>query len=98
MAASSQDDNKNGKLDAGEALLSGRTVFIDLDNDNILDANEKRMTTDASGNFKFTGLLSGRYRIRRVVPSGYRLSTPASHVTLAAGQNLSGLLIGAAKV
>lgn len=92
------DDNKNGKLDAGEALLGGRTIFIDLDGDNVLDANEKRVTTDASGNFKFTGLVAGTYRIRRVFPSGYRLSTPAANVTLLSGQNLSGVMLGAAKV
>ena len=92
------DNNKNGRLDTGEELLAGRTVFIDLDNDNFLDTNEKRTTTDALGNFKFTGLLSGTYRIKRVFPSGYRLSTPASVVNLAAGQNFSGVLIGAAKI
>jgi hypothetical protein len=92
------DDNENGKLDSGEAMLGGRTVFIDLDNDNVLDANEKRLITDANGNFKFTGLTSGTYRIRRVFPGGYRLSTPAANVTLASGQNFSGVLIGAAKM
>jgi uncharacterized surface anchored protein len=56
------------------------------------------VTTDANGNFKFTGLVSGSYRIRRVFPSGYRLSTPAANLTLASGQNFSGVLIGAAKV
>jgi hypothetical protein len=92
------DDNKNGRLDTGEALLSGRTVFIDLDGDNRLDTNEKRTTTDANGNFKFTGLVAGAYRIRRVFPGGYRLSTPAANVALAAGQNFSGVLIGAGRI
>jgi hypothetical protein len=91
------DDNKNGRLDSGEALLDARIVFIDLDGDNLLDANEKRTTTDATGNYKFTGLTSGTYKIRRQLPGGYRISTPALNITLSAGQNFTNGLIGAAK-
>ena len=92
------DDDKDGALDAGEALLAARTVFIDQDNDNILDSSETRTTTDALGSFKFSGLVAGTYRITRVFPAGYRLSTPPATVNLAAGQNFSGVLIGAAKI
>ncbi len=91
------DTDKDGALDAGEELLSGRIVFIDLDGDNALDANEKRVTSGAGGVFKFTGLAAGSYKVRRVFPGGYHLSTAPLNVTLSAGENFTGGLIGAAK-
>jgi len=90
------DTNKNGLFDTGEARLANRVVFIDLDNDNILDSNERRILTDASGNFRFDGLTAGTYKIRRVLPTGFRVTTPVADVTLTPGQIFSNVLIGAA--
>jgi hypothetical protein len=42
------DANGNGVRNVGEAGLGGVTVYLDLDNDGVLDANEPRTTT-ASG-------------------------------------------------
>ena len=40
--------------DAYKGPLSNATVFIDLDNDGILDSNELSTTTNAEGNFSFS--------------------------------------------
>ncbi|MBC7783108.1 MAG: cellulase family glycosylhydrolase [Burkholderiales bacterium] len=92
------DVNKNSKFDAGEAYQSGKTVFIDLDGDNVLDANEKKFTTDAKGAFKFGNLAAGTFKVRRVVPAGYKVTTPARNVSLTAGQNVTGVAIGTAAI
>src|SRR5207248_1470074 len=48
-------------------------------------------TTDASGNYLLSGLVSGTYKVREVVPSGWAQTFPTLgygiSVTLATGQN-----------
>lgn len=90
------DSNKNGLFDASDTYQSGKVVFIDLDGDNVLDSNEKKLTTDASGKFNFTGLVAGTYKVRRVLPSGYKVTTPTQNITIAAGQVFSTVAIGSA--
>ncbi|MBC7783107.1 MAG: hypothetical protein H7144_04645 [Burkholderiales bacterium] len=92
------DSNKNGKFDAGEAYQAGKTVFIDLDGDNVLDSNEMKLTTDSKGVFKFSNLLIGTYKIRRVVPAGYKVTTPVRNIGVGAGQNVTGVTIGTASI
>jgi hypothetical protein len=91
------DANGNGRRDTGEAALSGWTIFIDADNDRVLDAGERRFTTDAAGNFRFGDLAAGTYNFRVVLQSGWTQTLPASPaslaVTLTAGQVRTGLLL-----
>lgn len=93
------DANANAARDTGEGILAGRTVWLDADNDKVLDATERKMTTDGNGNYAFTGLAAGTYRVRQVLPSGWRQSSPKSgaslSVTLTAGQSATGKLLGA---
>ena len=88
------DANKNGKYDTGDSLASGKTVWIDLDDDGVIDPNEAKATTDSSGNFTFTGLAAGTYHVRRSFPAGYAESTPARYITLTSGQAATGVAIG----
>src|SRR5262249_17807874 len=58
---------------AAGSPLSGRTVYIDLNQDRALDAVslgvlEPNTTTDANGKYVFTGLAAGDYTVRVVVP------------------------------
>jgi hypothetical protein len=94
------DFNGNSVKDAGEGGLAGRTLWIDLDNDKILDAGEKSTVTDANGNFKFTGLAAGTYKVRQQLPSGWGQTTPLNgygiSVTVASNQSVTGKLFGEA--
>src|SRR5262249_17733765 len=80
--------------DANESGIAGRTVFIDLDNDSALDANEKSTTTNASGQYALSNLAVGTYKVRQIRPAGWSQTFPLNNfgisVTLAAGQNATG--------
>jgi hypothetical protein len=87
------DANGNGALDSGEAGISGRTVWVDADNDKVVDTNEKRATTDSSGNYSLTNVTAGSWVVRTVVPSGWTQTLPSGgfgiHATVSNGQTLN---------
>jgi subtilisin-like proprotein convertase family protein len=64
------DRNGNGVLDSGEPKEAGQTVYVDTNHNGVLDPGEPTAVTDAKGNYSFTGLQPGAYRVREVVPSG----------------------------
>ncbi|EGK87700.1 DUF4347 domain-containing protein [Microcoleus vaginatus PCC 9802] len=81
------DLDGNGTQAAGELGVAGVTVFLDTNNDGILDATETSATTDANGGFNFPNLPAATYNVREVVPSFSQPTTPNPvSVTLAAGQ------------
>ncbi|MGN6504951.1 MAG: SdrD B-like domain-containing protein [Tepidisphaeraceae bacterium] len=91
------DSNADGVYNSGDKVGAGRTVFIDSNGNGRLDSGETRTTTDSKGNYKFTGLSAGTYKISRVFPSGYKLSNNNSGyvtATVAASQQKSGVNIG----
>jgi hypothetical protein len=82
------DKNGNGTRDTDELPLKGWTIFADADRDGVLDDNEIRTTTNSRGGYRLN-VPAGRYLIRQLVASGYRVSSPLSgafDVTLAAAQ------------
>jgi hypothetical protein len=86
------DVNSNGQLDSGEPGLVGWTVQL-LNSANHVIATT---TTDASGDFAFSGVGPGTHTIDEVVQTGYIETTSPVTVTLAttSGQNVSGLNFG----
>ena len=91
------DNNSNAKYDAGDGIGKAVTMFLDTDNDGVLDSNETSVITDSSGKFTFTGLAAGTYRVRRVFAAGLTYSTPLANVTLTAAQVKTGVLVGTKK-
>ena len=83
------DIDGNGTQAAGELGVPGVTIFLDTNNNSILDAGETSTATGTSpnGSFTFPNLPAGTYNVREVVPA---LSRPTTAnpvvVTLAAGQ------------
>src|SRR5439155_23132185 len=83
------DVSGNGIKDAGDAVLSGATLYLDSNKNGKRDLGEKTTTSNAAGAYTFTGLTKGTYRVRQVVPSGKRISTPVAtyfDVPLTSGQ------------
>jgi YD repeat-containing protein len=71
-----------------EPLKQNVTVYLDVNNNGILDPNEANQITrpnptvagliDTAYNYSFNNLLPGNYTIRTLVPNGYTLTTPAA--------------------
>ncbi|HVE66475.1 MAG TPA: SdrD B-like domain-containing protein [Thermoanaerobaculia bacterium] len=87
------DANGNGSRDAGESGLAGVTIRLTSAGGQVTTA-----TSDASGNFSFTGLAAGAYTVSEVVPTGFVQTAPAAPGTFAlnltTGQVVTGLLFG----
>jgi uncharacterized delta-60 repeat protein len=78
------DTDADGVNDAGEAGISGRTVYLDVNGNGILDTNEPtRTTTSFGGGYSFLSVGPGNYAVRTVVPSGSRQTLPASNAARA---------------
>ena len=90
-----QDTNGDGARQAGEPGLAGITLFLDTNANGVLDTGEQTTITDANGNYLFTGIASGTYSVREVVPTGWMQTTinPAA-VVMTSGANLSGGAFG----
>ncbi|HVX14255.1 MAG TPA: SdrD B-like domain-containing protein [Pirellulales bacterium] len=90
------DLNLNGQFDTGEPGLQGRKVFLNIDGTGVPDSNNPSTTTDANGDFSFTGLVAGNYSVEEVLSPVGSVSLTTQPVTLAltTGQNVSGVMIG----
>ena len=95
-----EDANGNGTQDLDEPGLEGWTIYLD-DNDNgILDLGEVSTTTDSVGAYSFADLSAGIYVIREVQQLGWTQTFPsvvdggAHSVTIAAGEVVSDMDFG----
>jgi hypothetical protein len=91
------DANGNGLRDVGEAGLGLFKVFIDANNNGVLDGTEKSIITDINGNWSFAGLAAGKYTIRVVAVTGLTVTKPTGGlltITVTAGQTSTNNLFG----
>jgi len=91
------DANSNGLRGSTEKGLAGVKLFLDANKNGKQDMTERVTTSDAAGAFHFSALVAGTYRVRQVVPSGFRATAPAAgfyDVVLAKGQAASGKTFG----
>ena len=83
------DANTNATRNAGEGTLSGVTVYVDANDDGILDPDEASALSDANGFYTFT-LPAGTYHLRVILPDGMGQTDPAisgsKAVTFTAGE------------
>lgn len=74
-----EDRNNNQRRDANEPGLAGVTVFLDVNDDEIIDEGDRVAVTDASGRYIFDNLIAGEYVVREVVPEGFIQTFPAEN-------------------
>ncbi|CAN5209956.1 hypothetical protein BH10PLA2_BH10PLA2_13210 [soil metagenome] len=86
-----RDGNASGVLNPGETGVGGQTVYLDLNNNSVLDLGEPTSFT-VNGVFSFSNLAAGAYTVREVLLGGVILTAPATGsftITLAAGDQAS---------
>ncbi len=57
--------------------LPGVTIFLDDNGNNQRDEGERFTTTDANGNYTFSGLLPGTYTVAEELQPGWEQTAPA---------------------
>ena len=72
------DVNANGAFDSGEPTLSGVQVYLDANNNRVLDGSELSTTTGAAGNYAFSNVPAGSYAAvaRRIGYNPFARSPP----------------------
>lgn len=72
------DANSNATQESGETGVVGRTVYLDTNNNNVLDAGETSTTTVGEGRYWFYDVPAGTRHVKQVLATGYRKTLPAS--------------------
>jgi hypothetical protein len=86
------DANGNGTKDAGDTGLQDWKVDLDVNADGTVDQSR---LTDANGNYSFSGLLPGTYRIRVEGMTGWlQTTTDPADIVNASGVDHTGLDFG----
>jgi uncharacterized repeat protein (TIGR01451 family) len=97
------DFDADGSQSASEPGVAGRTVFLDSNNNGVLDGGEPSTSTDSNGNYSFTSLADGTYTVRediqsnhgavQTAPAGGSYSVNVSGGSSASGQNFADVFI-----
>jgi len=93
------DGNGDGARQVTEQGLPGVRVYIDENNNGEFDAGERSRLTNRVGDWRFAGLLPGKYRIRIDMPGSVNITTPSRGfviVELKKAQGVSNRTIGLA--
>lgn len=72
------DVNGNGLRDAGEGIIAGVRMYLDLDGDARIDIGEPSAKTNDLGQYTLTFPGPGTYKIREVVDPGYVQTFPTA--------------------
>jgi serine-aspartate repeat-containing protein C/D/E len=91
------DINGDGTRQTADLGLAGWTIYLDTNRNSALDVGERSVVTSSSGEYRFSNVGPGEYRVREVQQTGWRPTAPVggSHlVVVTAGQNVTGKLFG----
>jgi len=92
-----EDDGGTGANLQSDPGAPGATVFLDLDDSGVLQSNEPTSVTDSNGDFSFSNLADGTYRVVAIPDNEEYISTPTAAyrtVTISGGQAVSGVDFG----
>ncbi len=88
------DGNANGRFDPGENGLDNFTLYLDLNNNSLLDIGEPATITDEFGFYSFEDLPPNTYTIREVQKFGFSQTTADPVVDVAPGSDINNVNIG----
>ncbi|NEQ77572.1 MAG: hypothetical protein F6K23_33895 [Okeania sp. SIO2C9] len=88
------DRNANGILDPGENGLDNFTLYLDLNNNSLLDIGEPATITDEFGFYSFEDLPPNTYTVREVQKFGFSQTTVDPVVDVDPGSNINNVNIG----
>jgi hypothetical protein len=74
-----EDINLNGQHDDEEPFLSGWTIFLDKNDNGLLDDGEYSTVTQDEGFYEFSELLIGDYTICEVLQGNWVQTQPGTH-------------------
>jgi hypothetical protein len=74
------DANHDGAFTPGESSIPQWMVYIDHNNNGVLDKGDDWDITNFKGDYRFTNLAAGKFVIRTVPRDGYRQTAPAGRV------------------
>lgn len=72
------DSNGDGQKGEGENGLAGWTIFLDTNENGLLDGEEVSTQTDANGNYVFNNLENGPYTVCEVGQNSWNQTYPAN--------------------
>ncbi|MDJ0515114.1 MAG: SdrD B-like domain-containing protein [Trichodesmium sp. MO_231.B1] len=88
------DRNANGILDPGENGLGNFTLYLDLNNNSLLDIGEPATITDEFGFYSFEDLPPNTYTIGEVPKFGFSQTTADPVVDVIPGSDINNVNIG----
>ena len=91
------DSDGDGTRDGGEPGLAGWAVFIDADDDGLLDTDERTTLTDGNGGYRFDGVAPGTVVVGVIAEFGWLHVVPADGfqpVTAVADETATGVDFG----
>ncbi|NER79306.1 MAG: hypothetical protein F6K42_06920, partial [Leptolyngbya sp. SIO1D8] len=94
------DLNADGDRDAIEPTLADWTIFLDLNGNAVLDAEEPTTLTDATGSYTFSDLAPGTYSVAEVLQAGWQQTAPSAdagdryEIVLGPEQTVTGIDFG----
>ncbi|NEP46058.1 MAG: hypothetical protein F6K35_45400 [Okeania sp. SIO2H7] len=97
-----EDRNSNQLVDPDEGGLAGFTVYLDVNENSILDEGEPSSVSDPEGRYSFVNLPVRRddsgnllpYVVRQVPQPGFTQTTPDAVITLVEGESANFVNIG----
>lgn len=70
------DEDGDSNHDMDEPPLGDVTIYLDVNDNGVLDSGDPSTTTDASGQYMFTEVTPGNWVVREVIPDGYAQTYP----------------------
>ncbi|MDM3854901.1 MAG: SdrD B-like domain-containing protein, partial [Aphanizomenon gracile PMC649.10] len=78
------DINGDSIKGSSEPTLTGWTIYLDSNNNNLLDAGETSTLSDSQGAYKFSNLSPNSYTVAQIIQDSYKQTYPVINVTTTA--------------